>query len=69
MFLLKWWCEAAPLEPGMKTKALKIAATTTTKRQTATKSGALAANDVAFKCRGKSNAFGMIAVAGFFLLL
>lgn len=54
----------------MKTKALKIAATTTTKRQTATKSGALAANDVAFKCRSKSNAFGiMIAVAGFFLSL
>lgn len=53
----------------MKTKALKIAATTPTKRRTATKSGALAANDVAFKCRSKSNAFGMIAVAGFFLLL
>lgn len=53
----------------MRTKALKIAATTTTKRQTATKSGALAAN-MAFKCRSKSNAFGiMIAVAGFFLLL
>lgn len=53
----------------MKTKALKIAATTPTERQTATKSGALAANDVALKCRSKSNAFGMVAVAGFSLLL
>lgn len=55
----------------MKTKAPKIAAVekntaTLTKRQIATKSGTLSANDVAFKCCSKSNAFGlMIAVVGF----